>query len=153
LKQIQATFPGDALCAEESTPTLQAAKRSGSRLWIVDPIDGTRGFAVKNGEFSVMIAFVQDGVMQVGVVLEPWPWKITYAGRGDGCWRSIGPGATPARCRVGTAARLTEATLTQSRSRTARESPVIKKLQPARVIETFSAGVKLALVAGGEADL
>src|SRR5947207_11046867 len=67
LRRIRAEFPDDALCAEEATETLRTAPRSGARLWIVDPIDGTRGFAVKNGEFSVMIAFVHDGVMQVGV--------------------------------------------------------------------------------------
>src|SRR4051795_6114411 len=51
LKTIQASFPYDALCAEESTATLHAGTRTGERLWIVDPIDGTRGFAQKNGEF------------------------------------------------------------------------------------------------------
>src|SRR5262245_13869132 len=55
LQHIHALFPDDALCAEEATPTLQNAKRTGPRVWIVDPIDGTRGFAMKNGEFSVMI--------------------------------------------------------------------------------------------------
>jgi len=34
---------------------------TGARLWIIDPIDGTRGFAQKNGEFSVMIGFVEHG--------------------------------------------------------------------------------------------
>ncbi len=153
LNRIRAAFPDDALCAEEATETLRTAPRSGSRLWIVDPIDGTRGFAVKNGEFSVMIAFVRDGEMQVGVVLEPASWKVTYASRGDGCWRYIRERSNPTRCRVGAAATLETATLTQSRSRTARESPVVKKLQQARVVETFSAGVKLAQVAVGDADI
>src|SRR5262245_7769209 len=153
LRHIRIEFPDDALCAEEATETLRAAKRSGSRLWIVDPIDGTRGFAVKNGEFSVMIAFVSDGEMEAGVVLEPATWKVTYAARGAGCWRYVGPGSKPSRCHVGTAATLETATLTQSRSRMARESPVVKKLAPARVIETFSAGVKLAQVAAGDADI
>src|SRR5438067_2048583 len=45
LRSLQVRFPTDALCAEEKTPTLAAAPRTGSRLWIVDPIDGTRGFA------------------------------------------------------------------------------------------------------------
>jgi 3'(2'), 5'-bisphosphate nucleotidase len=153
LNRIRAEFPGDALCAEEATETLRTAKRSGPRLWIVDPIDGTRGFAVKNGEFSVMIAFVMDGIMQVGVVLEPAMWRVTCAARGEGCWRFVGEGATPVRCRVGAANTLESATLTQSRSRTARESPVVSKLRPARVIETFSAGVKLAQVAAGAADI
>lgn len=153
LRQIKAEFPDDALCAEEATETLHSAKRSGPRLWIVDPIDGTRGFAVKNGEFSIMIAFVEQGVMQVGVVLEPASWKITFAAKGRGCWRHVGMHSAPGRCRVGSTTKLEQCTLTQSRSSTARESPVVQKIKPNRIVETYSAGVKLALVAGGEADL
>src|SRR5205823_12997865 len=70
LRHIHSVFPGDALCAEEVTASLEAVPRVGPRLWIVDPIDGSRGFAKKNGEFSVMIAFVKEGVVGAGVVLE-----------------------------------------------------------------------------------
>src|SRR4051794_18525164 len=52
LAHLHAHFPGDALCAEEQTPTAAKAAATGERVWIVDPIDGTRGFARKNGEFS-----------------------------------------------------------------------------------------------------
>src|ERR1022692_810687 len=52
LQAIRAAYPADALCAEETTATLQGVAHTGGRLWIVDPIDGTRGFARKNGEFS-----------------------------------------------------------------------------------------------------
>src|SRR5205809_585586 len=47
LQHLHRAFPGDALCAEEQTPTAAQATQTGSRLWIVDPIDGTRGFARK----------------------------------------------------------------------------------------------------------
>src|SRR5437762_774497 len=60
LALLHQNFLGDALCAEEETPALAGTSRTGPRLWIVDPIDGTRGFARKNGEFSVMIGFVLD---------------------------------------------------------------------------------------------
>src|SRR2546423_7512904 len=56
LKHLHETFPADALCAEEKTPSLEGVVTTGPRQWVVDPIDGTRGFARKNGEFSVMIA-------------------------------------------------------------------------------------------------
>src|SRR5262249_56823213 len=63
LLHLRGLFPGDAFCAEEQTPTLAAAQRTGARLWIVDPIDGTRGFPRKNGEFSVVMGVVTDGEM------------------------------------------------------------------------------------------
>src|SRR3954469_11231151 len=59
LHHLSAAFPGDAFRAEEATPRLAGRPRSGPRLWVIDPIDGPRGFARKNGEFSVMIAFVE----------------------------------------------------------------------------------------------
>src|SRR5437899_10876393 len=68
LRHLQSVFPADAFCAEEDTPVLAAAARAGPRLWVIDPIDGTRGFAVKNGEYSVMIAFVHEGRLAAGVV-------------------------------------------------------------------------------------
>jgi 3'(2'), 5'-bisphosphate nucleotidase len=151
---IRRAFPGDALCAEEDTASLDQTARTGERLWIVDPIDGTRGFARKNGEFSVMIAFAEHRQIGIGVVAEPALHRLTYAVRGDGCWRLDDPNSDPVRCQVGAAGELGAAVLTQSRSRHPNvPSRHVVALKPARVVETYSAGIKLALVARGEADL
>ena len=153
LKHLHAAFPEDALCAEEEPPSLAGIPSAGKRLWIVDPIDGTRGFAQKNGEFSVMVAFVEDGVIAAGVVLQPAAGRLTYASRGAGCWRRDS-GQEPVPCRVSQVAKLSQATFVQSRSRTpGKRSRAVLALEPARVLETYSAGIKLALVARGEADL
>ena len=146
---------------EEATPTLAAAAPTppspdaeggqGGRLWVVDPIDGTRGFAQKNGEFSVMIALLEEGRVVVGVVLEPATQRLTYAVQGGGCWRQDGD--APSACRVTAVGDLASATLTQSRSRpSAGPSRLVQALAPACIRETYSAGIKLALVARGEAD-
>ena len=117
LQTIRAAFPHDALCAEEATATLQGSVHIGARLWIVDPIDGTRGFARKNGEFSVMLGFVENGQIGVGVVAQPAVGRLTYAVRGAGCWRKDGNDPAPTRCLVTTIDALPQCTLTQSRSR------------------------------------
>jgi 3'(2'), 5'-bisphosphate nucleotidase len=154
LGKLRRAFPQDALCAEESTAMLADAPHSGARLWIVDPIDGTRGFARKNGEFSVMVAFVERGHVAVGLVLEPARQRLTYATRGGGCWRRDGNDAAPARCRVSTVKQLSESTLTQSRSKKSPGTVLrMQALCPGRIIETYSAGIKLGLVARGEADI
>lgn len=153
LESLHERFPEDALCAEETTATLARTKRTGPRLWIVDPIDGTRGFARKNGEFSVMVAFVHNGRLGVGVVLEPATGRLTYAVRGHGCWCKDGDGEAR-RCEVTGTTELAAATLIQSHSKDpAKPSPQLRALEPARVIESYSAGVKLARIARGEADL
>jgi 3'(2'), 5'-bisphosphate nucleotidase len=152
LQMLQARFPADAFCAEEATPSLDRT-RTAPRTWVVDPIDGTRGFAQKNGEFSVMIGLVDRDQVVLGVVLEPASWRLTYAVRRAGCWRRDGVDGEPIVCRVSTTADLASATLVQSRTKAGRPWPHTVALAPGRVTETHSAGVKLARVARGEADL
>ncbi len=153
LSHLKKLFPGDALCAEEQTPALAGAPSVGPRLWVVDPIDGTRGFARKNGEFSVMIAFVENGQIAVGVVLEPAKGRCTYAVQGGGCRRQD-DGGGPSACRVSSTKDLASAVMVQSHSRNPNvPSRMAQAVRPARVVETYSAGIKLALVARGEVDL
>jgi 3'(2'), 5'-bisphosphate nucleotidase len=154
LRYLHDSFPNDGLCAEEITPALSLAPAGPRRVWIVDPIDGTRGFARKNGEFSVMIALMNAGRILLGVVLEPVTNRLTYATESCGCWRRDGTELTAMRCRVRHTERLSDAVLTQSHSRTpSQQSTWAEALVPARIVETYSAGIKLALVARGEADL
>lgn len=152
LKYLVEQFPGDAFCAEERTETLAGKSDVGARLWIIDPIDGTRGFVMKNGEFSVMVGFVANGEIGAGVVLQPATQRITFARRGHGCWRHDG-NADPVRCHVSNVPKLSASTLIQSHSKPGKKSTVVTALEPARVIESYSAGVKLAVVARGEAEL
>ena len=101
-----------------------------------------------------MIGFVEDGMIGVGVVAQPATGRLTYARKGSGCFRCDESAGQPGRCHVTTIATLREATLTQSRSRSADgRSPLVTALAPARIVESYSAGIKLALVARGEADL
>jgi 3'(2'), 5'-bisphosphate nucleotidase len=152
LQTLRRHFASDAYCAEEQTPTLAACARSGERTWVIDPIDGTRGFAQKNGEFSIMIGLLDHGEMALGVVMEPATRRLTYAVRGEGCWRRDGA-ARAVACRVSTQADLDRATLVESHSRSDSWSRHATALQPGRVVQTHSAGIKLAKVARGEADL
>lgn len=154
LRHLHRVFPADAFCAEEATAALAEAPQTGPRLWIVDPIDGTRGFARKNDEFSVMVAFVDQGKIGVGLVLEPAKSRLTYAVHGGGCWKRDGTAATATPCQVSHVSTLAASALVQSRSRDPGvPSGHVKAIGPARVVETYSAGVKLALVARGEVEM
>ncbi|MCI0639515.1 MAG: 3'(2'),5'-bisphosphate nucleotidase CysQ [Gemmataceae bacterium] len=153
LQHLLQHFPDDGLSAEEATETARNAKQSADRLWIVDPIDGTRGFAMKNGEFSVMIAFLHQGKLAVGVVEQPAAQRRTYASLGKGCWRRD-QGNAAQQCFVAQTAEFQHATLTQSRSKNpGGRSRWVEALQPGRIVESYSAGIKLALVARAEADV
>ncbi|MGL6076951.1 MAG: inositol monophosphatase family protein [Fimbriiglobus sp.] len=152
LQHLRKHFPQDGICAEEKTPSAENTPDNTERVWVVDPIDGTRGFAKKNGEFSIMIALTIRNQVVLGVVLEPILYRTTFATLGRGCYIDVQ--GERRICRVTTTPTLSEATLTQSHSR--HGSPpkgVVTALSPKVIHETYSAGVKLALVARGEADL
>ncbi len=59
----------------------------GSRFWLVDPLDGTREFVSRNGEFTVNIALVEDGAPVLGVVYEPVADRLVAGVMGLGAWR------------------------------------------------------------------
>jgi 3'(2'), 5'-bisphosphate nucleotidase len=150
---LHQAFPADAFCAEEAT-AMPAATPTSNRNWVVDPIDGTRGFARKNGEFSVMIGLLDNDKIALGIVLEPAQDRLTYAVRGNGCFCCGGWDSNPVRCRVSQAEDLARSTLIQSHSkRGSSPSAELQALRPGRVVESYSAGIKLARVARGEADI
>ncbi len=66
---LQAAFPDDGILAEESGGTDD--RRSRARLWCVDPLDGTREFIERNGQFVVMIGLAVLGEARAGVVYQP----------------------------------------------------------------------------------
>jgi 3'(2'), 5'-bisphosphate nucleotidase len=153
LKHLHAAFPADGLCAEEETDTPKtAAADAPARMWVVDPIDGTRGFAMKNGEFSVMIGLTVNREVVLGVVLEPTTMTYTYAAKGGGCWTKAGEHGTPSRCAVRPTTDAAACVLVQSRPRRS-PTAVQRALAPADTLEMYSAGVKLAVVARGLADV
>jgi 3'(2'), 5'-bisphosphate nucleotidase len=154
LETLTRSFPGDAYCAEETEAGLAGLERQGPRLWIIDPIDGTRGFVKKLGQFSIMIGLVEEGRPRVAVVLEPARRRLTYAIAGAGCWAA--DGADPANrealpCRVSSVASWEQSRIVRSHSEKTCLSPRLRQVE--RLDYTYSAGIKMAMVARGEAEL
>lgn len=80
--------PDIPVLSEESAHEVSAARRRPwSRLWVVDPLDGTREFVKRNGEFTVNIALVQDGAAVFGVVQAPVTGDLWHGGTGFGAFR------------------------------------------------------------------
>jgi 3'(2'), 5'-bisphosphate nucleotidase len=81
---LRAAFPLDAILSEESKDS--AARLSARRVWIVDPLDGTKEFLAQNGEFSVMIGLAVEGEAVLGAVYLPDGDILYSAARGLGAW-------------------------------------------------------------------
>jgi len=87
IEGLQALTPDIPVLSEEAAEIPWATRRTWSRLWLVDPLDGTREFVKKNGEFCVCLALVEDGVPLLGVVHAPVAGVTWSALRGHGAWR------------------------------------------------------------------
>jgi 3'(2'), 5'-bisphosphate nucleotidase len=75
-----------ALSEESDAETMQA-RLGWSRYWLVDPLDGTKEFVSRNGEFTVNIALIDHGSPVWGLVYAPVLDKLWYGGKGVGAWR------------------------------------------------------------------
>jgi hypothetical protein len=82
LAALGEAFPADAILSEESADS--AARLGASRVWVVDPLDGTREFLSQNGEFSIMIGLAEGGRAQLGVVYLPEGDALYAAGASRG---------------------------------------------------------------------
>jgi 3'(2'), 5'-bisphosphate nucleotidase len=91
-------FPGVPIVAEESDPATFEGFGAHPHALFVDPVDGTREFIAKNGEFAVMLGFAEAGVATVGVVDCPALGEVYGAAEGIGAFR-ITKDATGARHR------------------------------------------------------
>jgi len=80
-------FPEHSILGEEEGYTANAAGETGSGRWILDPIDGTHGFARGVPIWAALIAYEQDGVVQVGVASAPALGSRWWAARGLGAYR------------------------------------------------------------------
>jgi 3'(2'),5'-bisphosphate nucleotidase len=125
------------------------------RFFLVDPLDGTREFISKNGEFTVNIALIEDGVPVAGVVLAPALNRVFWGEQGQGAAHGmVADGAVsawhPLRVRPLPAA---GATVVASRSH--RDQATDDYLKTVKVKSLCSAGssLKFCLVAAAEADL
>lgn len=84
--------PGLPILSEESASEALLQRGSWTRYWLVDPLDGTKEFIRRNGEFTVNIALVEFGEPVIGVVHAP-ALGVTYWGkRGCGAFKATGAG-------------------------------------------------------------
>lgn len=148
--RLREAFPDDGIIAEESEHNSSVFQKR--RIWYVDPLDGTKEFVAKNGEFSVMIGLAVEGRAQLGVVLQPSDGTL-YAGE-------IGVGAFVERAGKRTPIEVSELhethtlSLIVSRShRPAATTELMQRLGIERELSSGSVGLKVGLIALQNADL
>ncbi|MDF1760591.1 MAG: 3'(2'),5'-bisphosphate nucleotidase CysQ [Coxiellaceae bacterium] len=88
VKQLNTITPDIPILSEESTQfTEYEIRNDWSQYWLVDPLDGTKEFIKRNGEFTVNIALIEEGKSVLGVVYAPVLDALYYAAQGLGAYK------------------------------------------------------------------
>jgi 3'(2'), 5'-bisphosphate nucleotidase len=98
---LERLSPGIPVLSEESAEEVPALlRRQWPLMWLVDPLDGTREFVKRNGEFTVNIALIEGGDAVLGVVQAPVTGVLWHGQRGRGAFRREGTREVAIRTRV-----------------------------------------------------
>jgi myo-inositol-1(or 4)-monophosphatase len=135
---------GEGWLSEETVDDLRRLDRR--RVWVVDPLDGTREFVERIPEYCVSIGLVEDGVPVAGGIANPATGEVMIGGLGLGLWLN------GARATAVQRATLDDALVLASRSEVKRGEWERFKGKSFRIQAMGSVAYKLALVAAGKAD-
>lgn len=152
---------GIPILSEEGAHLSYEERKAWHKVWVVDPLDGTKEFIKKNGEFTVNIALVEDGSPTLGVIYLP-ATEVLYTGIvGEGAWKqenASGP-LSSAPCSLPLVPLLEHSTFTIVASRSHMSPETEEYISQMRLkfgdIRLVSGGssLKLCLVAEGTADV
>lgn len=153
---LQALYPDIPSLSEEGDAIPYETRKHWDRFWLVDPLDGTKEFIRKNGEYTVNIALVVKDRPVLGVVYAPALERLYYAREGEGAWRQDGQQPAQRLPLQINGSRDRKLTVVASRShRSAETEAYIDGLgKTTRELEVISIGssLKICLVAEGYAD-
>lgn len=143
--------PAIPVLSEEATHVVPPAERRGwPTYWLVDPLDGTREFVKRNGEFTVNIALVEAGVPVFGVIQAPVTGGLWHGADGFAFRRGVDGVDAPLRCRQPADGRLRVAA---SRShRDARTSALMARIGDTEPV-AMGSSLKFCLLAEGTLDV
>jgi 3'(2'), 5'-bisphosphate nucleotidase len=148
--ELKRLFPGDGRLSKEEQDDL--ARLGRSRVWIIDPMDGTREFIDHLDEFAVMIGVAVDGMARLGVVCQPTAGKIYYATTGSGAF--LEERGARRRLLVSTEADPSRMTAALSRSHhSSRVDLICDHLGIKETVRSGSSGLKVGLICEGRAHL
>jgi 3'(2'), 5'-bisphosphate nucleotidase len=151
VERLRKEFPYDGILAEESTDTEHRLEKD--RVWLIDPMDGTKNFIRRDGDFAVQIGLAVNGESVLGTVYQPVREVLYWAVRGGGSWIEAKSDAAR-RMSVSSRTNPNEMVLASSRShRSPRMERVVSTFQFKDEVRRGSVGVKIGLITEQQADL
>jgi 3'(2'), 5'-bisphosphate nucleotidase len=148
---LHSTTPQIPVLSEESAEDEGRGRAAWERFWLVDPLDGTKEFLKRTGEFTVNIALIERGLPVLGVVHVPVHRRTYFAAAGGGAFRqTAGAMPEPIRCRRAEPRRLTVVASRDHAGPSVRA--LLDRLPPESAI-SIGSSLKFCMIAEGSADL
>ena len=148
---LRALDPSIPVLSEEAAPEHSTERRRWPRFWLVDPLDGTKEFLKRNGEFTVNIALVVGHQAELGVVLAPVLDRLYFGALGLGAWRQDGS-ELPEPIHVERTAKTPPRVVGSRSHESGALADYLRALGPHEVTPMGSS-LKICLIAEGAADL
>jgi 3'(2'), 5'-bisphosphate nucleotidase len=148
---LEKLTPDWQLLSEESTDISWETRKSWSRYWLIDPLDGTKEFIKRNGEFTVNIALIENHKAILGVVHVPVTATTYYGANGIGAFCKQGDRA--AYSITTRPAPETDVIVVGSRSHASPRLQEYLDAMGAYQLTSLGSSLKFCLVAEGKADL
>lgn len=151
---LSAAFPDDAILSEEAVDERDRSRLTRPRVWMIDPIDGTKDFIRGEGGFATMIGLVVGTEVALGVVYQPALGRTYWAVRGEGAWLDGEGGAPATRLHVSSVNDLASLRMVASKSH--RDETIDRVREVLGITDELnvgSVGLKLTLIARGERDI
>lgn len=149
---LSKAFPDDAILSEEE-PDDTIRRLSKKRVWIIDPLDGTKGFVQKKDDFAVQIGLTENGQPVLGVVYHPVADVLYFASTDNGSFISRNS-AEPKRLQVSEKTDFAQMTIAVSRShRSPRMTGLIEHFGFKDEFQHGSVGLKVGFLAQQVADI
>ena len=154
-ERLEALYPAIPILSEENKAADFSERKNWEYLWVIDPLDGTKEFIKKNGEFTVNIALVHNDTPVLGVVYAPAMDVTYYAKKGNGAFK-VENGQSQKLPIITNTAPEKKLTVVASRSHLSPETEVfidaLRSQTESVDMTSIGSSLKLCLVAEGSAD-
>ena len=148
LSALRKKFPDYGILSEEEVDNLERLKKK--RVWIIDPLDGTRDFIEKTEDFTIMIGLVEEGRPILGIIYQPLKKAFYYAILGKGAFLKYDNKLK--NLRVSSQSNISDAKMASSRFHLSSLEERFKNNLKIKKFEKRGSSLKVCRIAQGEAD-
>ena len=149
-ENVSRLYPDFGILSEESKMTNDRLDKS--HVWVIDPLDGTKEFIKRNGEFTVNVALVEDGIPVSGVVGIPVKDEIYYASKGGGAYHMDASGRV-SQIKTSKRDEIQDMVMVKSRSHASEALQHLIDTYPFAEVKESGSSIKICLIADGLADV